>query len=326
MFDKKSRLPLLIRTVEDDPMRGTVAFDVKFEDWKPVEGAMLAHRITYQIGDVVLARMFYREVIANPEIDPAKFAPPASIRASLKPPATGDVPYQWVLRQLYLGLFLDSDRMYVEPGGSLKLVELAPNVQQVVGGSHNSLIVSLKDGIAVFDAPIGEAQSRWTIDAAKAKYGKPVKYLVLTHHHRDHVAGTRAYMAEGAKIIVPSPAGKYISKHALGQRLLPDLFQRRRMSALVEEVKDELKIGEGEIVVYRIANPHVDGMLIGHVVSDNIVWVTDLYSPGQDRAKTAGNLAFHEALKRLNIRNATIAGGHGGAGPQADLEKFFVSQ
>jgi glyoxylase-like metal-dependent hydrolase (beta-lactamase superfamily II) len=41
-------------------------------------------------------------------------------------------------------------------------------------------------GLAIFDAPVGEVQSKWVIDAAKTKYpGKPIKYLILTHHHID---------------------------------------------------------------------------------------------------------------------------------------------
>ena len=65
----------------------------------------------------------------------------------------------------------------------------------------------------MFDAPYGELQSRWVIDAAKAKYpGKPIKYLVLTHHHMDHTGGMRTYVAEGATIIVPSQSPRIFRK------------------------------------------------------------------------------------------------------------------
>ena len=71
---------------------------------------------------------------------------------------------------MFLGRFLDSDAVYFPPGGGFKLVELAPNVQHVVGGTANNLIVTMKDGIVIFDAPVNEGQSRWVIDAAKKKY------------------------------------------------------------------------------------------------------------------------------------------------------------
>ena len=45
--------------------------------------------------------------------------------------ANTDVPYQWVLRRMFLGRLLDSDAVYFPPGGGFKLVELAPNVQHV---------------------------------------------------------------------------------------------------------------------------------------------------------------------------------------------------
>jgi glyoxylase-like metal-dependent hydrolase (beta-lactamase superfamily II) len=119
------------------------------------------------------------------------------------------VPFQSILRQLYAGNIADDDPTGVLATNRLKLVELAPDVQQVVGGAQNSLVVAMKDGIAVFDAPGGEPQSRWTINAAKAKYpGKPIKYLILTHHHMEHASGVRTYVAEGATIIVPRPDKK----------------------------------------------------------------------------------------------------------------------
>jgi hypothetical protein len=49
----------------------------------------------------------------------------------------------------------------------------------VVGGSANNLIVAMKDGIVIFDAPVDEGQSRWVIDAAKAKF--PGKRLCWMH-------------------------------------------------------------------------------------------------------------------------------------------------
>ena len=203
---------------------------------------------------------------------------------SLKNPAAAAGRACWRAPRLCAWAVSGQDGIIVPPGGSLKLVELAPNVQHVQGGGANNLIVAMKDHLVVFDAPYGELQSRWVIDEAKKKYpGKPIRYLVLTHHHMDHTGGTRTFMAEGATVIVPSPDKAYFEKVArMPHTVAPDeLAKKRRAAVKVQEVKDQLSLKDDseEIRLYNITNPHVDGMIIGHLVKPNIVYVTDILSP-----------------------------------------------
>ena len=260
---------------------------------------------------------------ANPTIASNAFAVPDAVKSAAKAPATGNVPYQWVIRRIALGRFLDSDGIIVPPGGSLKLVELAPNVQHVQGGSANNLIVAMKDHLVVFDAPYGELQSRWVIDEAKKKYpGKPIRYLVLTHHHMDHTGGTRTFMAEGATVIVPTPDKAYFEKVArMPHTVAPDELAKKPRAAKVQEVKDQLSLKDDseEIRLYNIANPHADGMILAHVVKPNVVFVTDILSPRGPIERNPGTLAVGEALKKNGITNSTIAGGHGTTAKQAEI-------
>ena len=57
------------------------------------------------------------------------------------------MPYQWVLRRQFIGTYLDSDKPSFDTRATdgLRLAELAPGVQHVVGGSHHSLIVEMRD-------------------------------------------------------------------------------------------------------------------------------------------------------------------------------------
>lgn len=329
LFDKTTHLPAAIRTKDDDNVHGDSNYDLVLGDWKSVGGVKIAHALSYHLNDIEVANVTYKEVSANPTIADDAFAVSDAVKASAKtPPATA--PYQWVIRRVFLGLFVDSDDVFVPPGGSLKLVELAPNVQQVVGGSHNNLIVALNDGLVVFDAPIGESQSRWVIDAAKARYpGKPIKYVVLTHHHMDHTGGTRTYVAEGATVVVPAPTkAHWDAMLSRPHTVVPDAEEQARKPVNVIEVNDTMTISDGstDIKLHVIDNPHVKGMIIGHVVQPNIVWVTDLWSPVRDTAKTPGAVAFAEALKKLGITGATLAGAHGRNGKQSDLETIVAAQ
>jgi hypothetical protein len=92
-------------------------------------------------------------------------------------------------------------------------------------------------------------------------------------------------------------------------------------------VSDKLSLKDDtvEIRLQKIANPHVDGMLIGHVVQPNIVWVTDIWSPGRDAKRTPAVVALNEAVKKLGITGATFAGGHGTNAPQEKLDGILAA-
>ena len=80
-----------------------------------------------------------------------------------------------------------------------------------------------------------------------------------------------------------------------------------------------LKDDTEEIRLYNIPNPHVQGMIIGHVVKPNILYVTDLISPRGPIERSPGTIAVGEALRKYGITGATIAGGHGTTAKQADM-------
>lgn len=324
LFDRTSKLPVVVRTRDDDHIYGDSDYDLVLGDWKSVNGARIAHSLSFRLGGRETQRLTYKEIAANPTIATATFEIPEKFRAMALASASTDVPYQWVLRRMFLGRFLDSDAVYFPPGGGFKLVELAPNVQHVVGGSANNLIVNMKDGIVVFDAPVNEGMSRWVIDAAKAKYpGKKVTHLVLTHHHMDHTGGMRTYVAEGATVIVPAPTKAYFEQVAKAPHAVaPDALQKRPRAATIQEVAETLTLKDDTIQVnlHNIPNPHSEGMLIGHVVGANIVWVTDLISPRGPIARNPATVAVGNALRKYNITGATIAGGHGTTAKQAESQ------
>ncbi|MFL5000084.1 MAG: hypothetical protein ACJ8DY_06835, partial [Xanthobacteraceae bacterium] len=164
-FDPATKLPAAVRTRDDDHIYGDSNYDMILSDWKDTAGIKLAHSYSFQLNGTETQRIVYKEVTANPTIAPDTFAVSDEVKAKAKT-AASDAPYQWVLRRIFLGRFLDSDKVYFPENGGFKLVELAPNVQHVVGGSANNLIVAMKDGLVIVDAPVDEGQSRWVIDAA----------------------------------------------------------------------------------------------------------------------------------------------------------------
>jgi glyoxylase-like metal-dependent hydrolase (beta-lactamase superfamily II) len=208
----------------------------------------------------------------------------------------------------------------------LRLVELAPGVQHVVGGSHNALVVEMRDHLIVFDAPVSDWHSNWILAAARAKYaGKPVKYLVLTHHHMDHAGGLRAYAAQGATIVVGKGSGDHFRRVlAAPFTRNPDLSARDLSRTEIIEVVDKRVFSDGqrEVHAYVIANPHADGLMIGYGPAARLGFATDIWSPGAGPLPDKLNpalAALVAGVKQAGISPVKFAGGHGSVADYAPL-------
>lgn len=82
-----------------------------------------------------------------------------------------------------------------------ELSEVAPGVAMVESFSH-SVVVDTGDGLVAFDASGG--QSGAAVAAAIAEWStSPVRHLVYTHGHADHIGGSRAFAARwGAPTVI----------------------------------------------------------------------------------------------------------------------------
>ena len=333
-FDPATGLPSRIRSMDADTIYGDSNYDLVLSDWRDVGGIKVAHTQSYELNGRELIHIQLEQVQLNPTIAPAALEIPADLLAGAPRPATGDVPYQWVIRRQFIGTYLDSDAITYDPKATdgLHLVDIAAGVSQVSGGSHNSLVVEMADHIVVFDAPIGEVQSRFTLGAIHSRYpAKPVKYLVLSHHHMDHIGGARSFVAEGAIVIVPAGSGAHIEKmFAAPHKLDGDALERSPHKAEVIEVDDKKVLTDGSrtIEIVRFDNPHVDGMLLSYVADARIGFVVDLWSPGRDQLGdkiTPAQAAVVAAVKRLSSAPERLAGGHGSFADYGPLAALAVA-
>jgi len=331
-FDAQTGLPARVRTLDYDNVWGDVNYDLVYSQWRDFGGIKIPMNRKYELNGAVVQENQFTDLRINPPVDAAKFEVPAAIRANAAQPATGNVPYQWVLRRQFIGTYLDSENLSYDARGSqgLRLQEVAPGVQHVVGGTHNSLLVEMSDHLIVFDAPVTDAQSLWVVNAAKEKFpGKPIRWVVLTHHHMDHTGGVRGFLAEGAALVVGQGAGAHFRRvlDAPATRN-PDMRPRDFSRTPILEVPESHVMSDDrgrQVIVYRIDNPHAKSYLIGYVPDAKLGFVTDLWSPGRDPlpAKITPPLAAVAAgVKKAGIEPARFAGGHGSVGDFAPLQKL----
>lgn len=328
LFDPATKLPVRIRTLDYDTIWGDIAYDLVLSDWQTVDGVKVAMSQKYEFDGRVVADQRLTDVKLNGPVVANRYDVPADLRSSARPAATGAVPHQWIIRRQFIGTYLDSDNPSFDTLAtqSLRLNEIAPGVLQTAGGSHNSLAVEMSDHYVVFDAPVSDAQSNWLLGELKQRApNKPVKTLVLTHHHMDHTGGVRAYLAQGATLVVgKGNAGHFRKILARPITRNPHLAARDFSNVAIVEVADRQSFGDGkrEVLVFDTPNPHANGTLIGYVVDARLGYTTDLWSPGRDPLpfKISPPLAaVVDAVKKAGIQPARFAGGHGSVGDYAPL-------
>lgn len=323
MFDPATHLPARVRTLDWDALEGDSFYDAEYSDWRNVSGAKIAFDTSYTLNAMKVAELKLSNVMVNPTLPPKTFdIPQAMLTAAAKPAPANATPYQWIIRRQFTGFYYDSDAKYTDDLDSLKLVDVAQNVSQTQGGTHNTLFIATNNYLIAVEAPNDDGQAVQSIDLAKKKYpGKPIRYLVLTHHHVDHVGGMRTYAAEGATIVIGKGDGDYFRKVlARPETLNPDA-PKKSFTPKVVEVDGKWNVNDGgrEVDTYMVENPHAADMMIVYVPDAKLGIVTDLYVPGSPPPSNANVAALVKGVDKWGIKPQRFAGGHGSVGPYADV-------
>jgi glyoxylase-like metal-dependent hydrolase (beta-lactamase superfamily II) len=154
--------------------------------------------------------------------------------------------------------------------------------------------------------------------AEKLVPGKPIRHIVLSHFHDDHMGGVRTYAAEGASVVVHASAGDYI-RAVLGQRrtLEPDRLELarrdgRQIEPAVMFVEDALTLTDGtrEIKLYHVPNMHVAGMLVGYVPDARVLFTADLVTDTFPLVPVFAS-TVQELIQENGLAVEMIACGHG---------------
>jgi hypothetical protein len=317
MFDPATHLPAVVRTRDFDQYYGDANYDEALSDWREIEGVKLPYHRLYTLNGVKIFDVNISAYSVNPKLSFDPFPVPAVLRGKAARPAElGKVPYQWVIRRLANGFYLDTDAVYSDGGDTLKLTDIAPNITMATGATHNTMIVATDKYLVAFEAPIDDGLSQWVIKAAEQKYpGKPFRYVVLTHHHIDHTGGVRAYAAQGATIVVGKGDGAFFRKVLSAPHGLDPYPVNLKGAPKVIEVADKWSIKDGgrEIDAYMLQNPHATPYLIGYIPDAKLGFVTDIWSPGRGTVTQAdpAMVALVRGVEKFGIQPARFAGGHG---------------
>ena len=152
-------------------------------------------------------------------------------------------------------------------------VEGTDNVYVFRHGNHQSMFVVTREGVIATD-PVAYGRphgGQAYVDEIKKVSDKPIKYLIYSHHHYDHIAGGKAFKDAGATIIAHRRAKERLEVLKDPATPLPDqTFEKQRT----------LKLGGTTLEFTYLGLNHSDSTIVMRLPKEKLIFIVDTIPVG----------------------------------------------
>lgn len=133
------------------------------------------------------------------------------------------------------------------------LVHLKDNLYRHTNGEglavHSGIVMITPEGALVVDAG-ATCAAEWLNKEINRRFHVPVKYVVMTHAHADHIAGTQVFQKAGATVVA-------------NQRAIEPIVGEKLPYAIPDRVFDKdmtISLGGEKVELHRVDPSHSDSM------------------------------------------------------------------
>ncbi len=179
---------------------------------------------------------------------------------------------------------------------------------------HYSVFLVTSEGIIVTD-PINAEAAKWLKSELAKRFNKPVKYLIYSHDHVDHIAGGEVF-ADTAIVVAHENAKADI----IGEQrptAVPDLTFSDQMT---------IELGGQTAELTYVGRSHSDNMIVMRFPAERVLFAVDFIPIKTVAWKTLTDAYipdWREAIKRVEAMDFdTLVPGHGSIGVKADAAAF----
>jgi glyoxylase-like metal-dependent hydrolase (beta-lactamase superfamily II) len=233
---------------------------------------------------------------------------------------------RWILSLLALALSasLAFAQQVARPPFATTKVDGTENVYIFRNGNHQAMFVVTEEGVIATD-PVAYGRptgGQLYLDEIRKVTDKPVKYVVYSHHHFDHIAGGQAFKDAGAR---------FIAHHRAKQRL--ELLKDPNTVLPDEAVSDKgrtIKLGGTTLELTYHGLNHSDSTLVMRLPKERIVFIVDTIPVGSVPGR--GMIDFHPLETESFIKKVLaldwdrLIPGHPGPGDRLGTKKDAEDQ
>ncbi len=191
-----------------------------------------------------------------------------------------------------------------------EITQIAGDVYRFRNNFHYSVFMVTPEGVVVTD-PINADAARWLKGEIATRFGLPVRYLVYSHDHVDHIAGGEVF-ADTALVVAHDNAKVQI----VGEQrptAVPQITFSDRMT---------IELGGKTVELVYLGLNHSDNLIVMRFPAERIVYAVDIVSRDTLPYRDFPNVhvdGLIESLTRLEAMDFDIlAPGHGKLGTVAD--------
>ncbi|MBM3217677.1 MAG: MBL fold metallo-hydrolase [Candidatus Rokubacteria bacterium] len=208
---------------------------------------------------------------------------------------------------------------------------VADGVWYITGGTHHSVLIEMKDYGIVVEGPLNDERAFAVIGEARAlPPSKPIRYVVVSHHHFDHLGGIRGFAARNVTVITHESAREFVGR-ALAARatVRPDALAKAGRTGSVEGVRSRRVLDDGTrtVEIHHIAgNGHADDLLMVYLPKEKLLVEADVFTPlapnvAPPTPPSPYTLGFADHLRKLKLDVAQILPLHGRIVPYGELDR-----
>ncbi|MDX1373831.1 MAG: MBL fold metallo-hydrolase, partial [Nitrososphaeraceae archaeon] len=200
------------------------------------------------------------------------------------------------------------------------LQEIKEGVYIISANGYNVMFMTTGEGIIVVDAPISIGNK--IFKAISEVTNEPIKYLIYSHAHRDHIAAAHLFQTD-IEIIAEKNTGDILKAVNDPERHIPTI-------TFVDNTT--LTVGDKTIQLTYPGQYHQRGNIFIYVPEQKIIMVVDQLTPGEVPWKHLAATPEVPALMRsydqvLEHDFDVYVPGHGNTGTKKDvnLQKEYVT-
>jgi glyoxylase-like metal-dependent hydrolase (beta-lactamase superfamily II) len=192
-----------------------------------------------------------------------------------------------------------------------EITQIAGDLYRFQNNFHVSVFLVTPQGVIVTD-PIDAEAAAWLQKEIETRFNQPIKYVIYSHDHADHISGGEVFKEEGAVVVAHRNAKAAI------------VGENRPTAVPDVTFSDELTIELGGKTVDLIfpGRSHSDNLIVMLFPEERVAFTVDFISVKRLPYQTLADSYFPdwiEAIKKVEAMDFDVlVPGHGPLGTKAD--------